>query len=348
MARSRILLVQWGRVGAGPKLAHLLAIELENLGADIYLSISSASEYRTLTLQRFGRNVLELIVRNSFSLLSPRRILRARRSFLKFVSKIDPNLIVFVMPHPWDIFIKGKSPRVRIIHDGTRHPGDSVWPTTKALSRRFSSGDQVIVLSETVGKIVAKRNSNVFASSHPIFSFGGERDRSQKVNDVLVIGRQRKYKGTKRLLEIWPLVLKEFPTATLIVAGEGRISKKLQKLPNIEIVNKWLSEEEIGLYLSTSKCVLFPYIEASQSGLLPAARSLGGQVVVTPVGGLSEQVAKFGGRVSKDMEAESIAAEICDALSNPLDRDVAEFDATSASELAILLIRLASEKGRAK
>ena len=73
----------------------------------------------------------------------------------------------------------------------------------------------------------------------------------------------------------------------LVIAGHGKI-KKVHNA-RISYVNKWLSNEEILVFVSNAKVVVFPYIEASQSGLLPLVMSFNKTIVISNQPGLIEQ-----------------------------------------------------------
>ena len=57
-----------------------------------------------------------------------------------------------------------------------------------------------------------------------------------------------------------------------------------------EVVNEWLTHAQIDKIQSRYDVIVLPYIEASQSGVVMSAFGAGIPVIVTPVGGLSEQV----------------------------------------------------------
>ena len=60
---------------------------------------------------------------------------------------------------------------------------------------------------------------------------------------------------------------------------------------------------------------MLPYVEASQSGVIAIAHSLSTPVVVTPVGGLMEQVIEGpNGLISEKVTPESLASAIDAAL----------------------------------
>jgi glycosyltransferase involved in cell wall biosynthesis len=135
---------------------------------------------------------------------------------------------------------------------------------------------------------------------------------SSSIKTVLFIGRFRAYKGIKELMNAWPKVLDAFPAAELVLAGEGKIKKGLA-MPNVRIINRWLSPHEIENLIDSSTCVVFPYKEASQSGPLSLAISAFKPVVVTNVGGLMEQVANAC-HYEVEFNSDSIAIGIIGAL----------------------------------
>jgi glycosyltransferase involved in cell wall biosynthesis len=67
--------------------------------------------------------------------------------------------------------------------------------------------------------------------------------------------------------------------------------------------------------IRSSKLVVLPYIEASQSGVIAIAHSLSTPVVVTPVGGLIDQISVGkNGLIARNIAPESLAEAIEEAL----------------------------------
>ena len=76
--------------------------------------------------------------------------------------------------------------------------------------------------------------------------------------------------------------------------------------------------------------LVLPYIEASQSGLIPIARALGTPVVVTPVGGLPEQVIHgASGVVAQRVTPAAVAEAIDLALATPWPATMPRLDEES-------------------
>ena len=343
-SKPKIMLVQWGRRGAGCKLLVVLARQLKRVGFDVYVSVSDVSENKSQLLDEYPNQLCEISIGMKLNLLLPWKYLKAKKNFKRFLETNKLTTTLFVMPHPWDLGIKPKGKAIRIIHDAIRHPGDGIWPTTNALRRRILTGDSLIALSDSVKNQISKLGAHAQVATHPTFEFQPT-DSPLPSSDVLVVGRQRKYKGTKVLIEVWPKVLEKIPSAQLIIAGEGDIDNRISGLENTRVINHWLSESEIGGLLKSTKCVVFPYIEASQSGLLPAARALGLQVVVTPVGGLIDQVSSFGGKVTQDLSATSIARAIVEALLHPQPPEDSRFFNEGNLDLAKLIATISTLEG---
>lgn len=220
---------------------------------------------------------------------------------LKISSSKSKTVNVFLMPSPQDAILhrilrlKGEK-SVFFIHDSTPHPGE-LWPRKKSIDWRMKKGDGFVFLSEHVrrqtGKRLSKKNSVVLA--HPPFNFLttlSENVQSVKMISkclptLLFIGRIRKYKGINQLVDFKELIQDRFH---LVIAGQGNIPSGLK---DFEIHNYWLSESEMSRFLAEADVVIFPYVEASQSGIIPAAIQLNKVIIVSRIDGLVEQVEDY-------------------------------------------------------
>lgn len=116
---------------------------------------------------------------------------------------------------------------------------------------------------------------------------------------LLFFGFLRPYKGLEYLLEAMPLIIKQLgDELTLLVVGEGwkgeeEYKKKIKVLgigSHIKRINRYIRNEEIGLFFSASDLVVTPYISATGSGILQIAFGHGIPVVASHVGGLADDV----------------------------------------------------------
>ncbi|MFM6530863.1 MAG: glycosyltransferase, partial [Dolichospermum sp.] len=78
-----------------------------------------------------------------------------------------------------------------------------------------------------------------------------------------------------------------------LLAGYGDLSpydEKIKKLKKLNVVNRFLSDDEMDEMLLSSYILVLPYIDASQSGMIPVAYYNACPVLVSDVGGLPEMV----------------------------------------------------------
>ena len=84
------------------------------------------------------------------------------------------------------------------------------------------------------------------------------------------------------------------PGIRLLIAGSGRINPPLETLirsnDRIELINRYIQDEEFQPILERTDFLVLPYRRASQSGVIPMCFAAGKTVVVTDVGALAEQV----------------------------------------------------------
>jgi glycosyltransferase involved in cell wall biosynthesis len=111
---------------------------------------------------------------------------------------------------------------------------------------------------------------------------------------VLFFGRIWPYKGLQYLIEAEPLISRQVPDSRIVIAGEGEDLteyKRLMSHPDrFSIFNRFIPAEEIAGLFQQAAVVVLPYVEASQSGVIPLAYAFGKPVVATRVGSLPEVV----------------------------------------------------------
>ncbi|MDW8307017.1 MAG: glycosyltransferase family 4 protein, partial [Leptospiraceae bacterium] len=131
-------------------------------------------------------------------------------------------------------------------------------------------------------------HSNLFSEKFIHQGFNLERELR-----LLFFGRILNYKGIDVLIRAYDLMVKKGMNVELTVAGEGRIEdwilREIKRL-NINLINRWITEDELLEILKGTDIVVAPYKEASQSGPVSIATALGIPVIATKVGGLVEQV----------------------------------------------------------
>jgi glycosyltransferase involved in cell wall biosynthesis len=118
-------------------------------------------------------------------------------------------------------------------------------------------------------------------------------------NVILFFGFIRPYKGLEYLLAAIPLIADHLKgEITAMVVGEcwQNESKYQEQIDRLSIgkfvrrVNRYVPNEEIGLYFSAADLVVIPYVSATGSGILQLAFGAGRPVIATRMGALAEAV----------------------------------------------------------
>jgi glycosyltransferase involved in cell wall biosynthesis len=190
---------------------------------------------------------------------------------------------------------------IRLIHDFKRHPGDN-WPPNILVWYIVKNSKFLIALSNEVANRIRSLNPKIKVSvyPHPPFEFSAtKRAIKSSRKYVLFIGRIRKYKGVENLILAFTKL--GIQNVDLVIAGSGKL--KVKNVSGVKFINRWLEEWEISDLIKNAEVVVFPYLEASQSGLLPYCLNESKKVVVTPLPGLLEQTKAFRNVfVTKDFE----------------------------------------------
>ena len=113
---------------------------------------------------------------------------------------------------------------------------------------------------------------------------------------ALFFGYLREYKGLDILFEAWEIVLRERPSARLLVAGdpvnlpESRREELRAWADRLGVVHRfgYVPFSEVERYFRAADMLVMPYRHISQSGVLYLALALGVPVVATRVGALPE------------------------------------------------------------
>lgn len=324
----RIALVYLGRRGSGGPISLELATHLGQ-HADVMAFISTFAE----TAPRWrssGVNVRETptyrnLVEAAWTWVFPGRI----HALAEQICQFQPDVLLFPMFHTWNPFIQSQLrqvPSVVTVHDPVPHPGDVDWLFE---NRSIRQAKRCIMLSEGLQpELVARGVSpgTIDIIPHGELSYyrtiGNATVHSEPLHEpvILFFGRITLYKGLNVLLQAFEMLCKE-RRARLRIVGAGDIkpyAELLDRLPEVEVVNRWIPDEEVAGYFEHASVVALPYITATQSGVLGIAASFGTPVVATMTGGLPEQIAhEQTGLLVEPGSPEDLCAALEFLLDNP-------------------------------
>jgi len=237
-------------------------------------------------------------------LRQPFQQMRTIRAILRNIRDFDPDVIHIQQGHLWfnlSLPLLNQYPLVFTIHDPRHHVGDRGTQKTpqKILDFGFSRADQVIVHGTQLVQVIADRLSIPCEIVHviPHVALGDDTARSEVQEDdhlILFFGRIWEYKGLEFLIRAEPLVTAQVPEARIVIAGRGEDFARYRLMmvhpERFTVYNEYVSDDKRSELFRRASIVVLPYIDASQSGVIPLAYTFGKPVVATTVGGLPDMV----------------------------------------------------------
>jgi glycosyltransferase involved in cell wall biosynthesis len=299
-----LLLWHLGRRGGGPRYTFELARSLRQRD-DVRLSLALSRQSElfaqtaalgapTLAIDTY-RSVKEF----AFALF---RLPAVRAQMAEFVRAQQARIALCGMVHLWNPLLVGPIRRAGalnalVVHDAAPHPGDNYGVRNVLMRHDFRQADVLVSLTDSVaGRLVAEQGVNparIVRSRMGPFRYDGGAATPRRLGPppyrLLFFGRLLPYKGLELLVEAMRALAAEGFPAELRLVGQGPLP--LEGLPaNIRLERRWVPEQEIPSLFAACDLVVLPYQEASQSGVLPIAQHLAVPSLVTPVGGLLQQV----------------------------------------------------------
>ncbi|MBW4028286.1 MAG: glycosyltransferase family 4 protein [Acidobacteria bacterium] len=200
------------------------------------------------------------------------------------------------------LYFEHRVPVVLTVHDAIRHTGDAPSAKTPYFFWRlvFRRADRIIAQSCYVRDQLRFRLNKplelIHVIPHPQL---GQRECMPSTNRVdgrtiLFFGRIWPYKGLEYLIRAEPWITEQLDDITIVIAGIGEDIDRYRQImvhpEHFVILNRHISEEEAAKLFQETSVVVLPYIEASQSGVIPMAYTHSRPVVASAVGGLPEMV----------------------------------------------------------
>jgi len=239
----------------------------------------------------------------------------------------------------WARFLPKKTVKIALVHNLIPHEKrffDQVF------NRYFvHSYDGFILLSESVEQEVKqlRPDARTCVLKHPSYHQYGQRlDAKQSKSKlglswdkktILFFGLIRSYKGLDLLLEAFSMLDDSYQ---LVIAGEIYGDRSIydalistSKNKQIVFHDYFISNDALPVYFSAADLCVLPYRSATQSGIKATCDAFSLPVLVSRVGGLSEEIiAGENGFVMNAMTAESLAKQIDEITSSTTLKQVSE------------------------
>lgn len=168
------------------------------------------------------------------------------------------------------------------VHDWNPHEGKMARAT-----RLYNRVVEIFLADHFV--VFSSINTDVPYSVLKLSGFKSNFEKSKISNQsFLFFGRIEPYKGLHNLVYIANQLKDEMPDAIIDVMGAGsdEALNDLLALSNVNVVNKFIGEEDLNSILRKTTAVLLPYDSATQSGVIIKSFSMGIPVVAFDVGAL--------------------------------------------------------------
>lgn len=327
----KIVIIHFGRKGAGPAIALEMAKSLHKQGHEIYYYASSMVENRKyVEAESFTSRFFDTY-QSRLSYIQSVFFSGKIGKVVSSIKKDNPDVVYSPMNDMWLPFIFPKLKdllRIKTIHDVGIHEGNESIVNKWWNNTNFKDAEKFVILSRKyVPKLVERgiHEKDIVVIPHAGFDYyaalGVSNSDETTGKNVLFFGRIDKYKGIEVLLKAMPKVIAAHPDVKLCIAGNGNMDSYADGLEkckdNIDLQNRWIKDEEVAGFVSWADVVVLPYTHATQSGVIPLAYAFSKPVIATNVGCLDEQV--FNGKTGCLIEGgnpEALADAMVDLLSD--------------------------------
>jgi glycosyltransferase involved in cell wall biosynthesis len=220
------------------------------------------------------------------------------------IHRAAPDVLHIQQGHLWfnAVLPTLRPPVVLSVHDHRHHVGDAVSRKTPqwVMDFGFRRAGRLMVHSEAVKRglieVCEIPAASVDVLPPPLTGRLPETFTEPPCDPptILFFGRLWPYKGLGVLLRAQPIVSRAIPEARFVIAGQGEsldgYRRQMADGGCFRVINRWIGTDERAELFRAATLVVLPYLEATQSGILPVAFGHARAVVATRVGAIPEVV----------------------------------------------------------
>lgn len=276
--------------------------------------------------------IIDTFSKTSGALTEVWRVPKVRQTLRRTIRERNIEAVIEVMGHIWSPIIVPTIARAgarytTIVHDARPHSGDwtGLFMPFSTLARHRA--ERVVTLSQSVTRDLVADGMPIDKIRTLFLPYELHRHEHRPITPhalhaplrFLFYGRMYRYKGLALFVDALEILRRQGAPFEASVVGGGDLGVEAERLGalGVKVDNRWLTDQEIERTVADHDVVVAPYIGASQSGVVVAAFGAGKPVIVTPVGGLVEQVSDgvtglVASAVSGEAVAESMARLIAD------------------------------------
>ena len=220
--------------------------------------------------------------------------------FIKIINKIRPDWIHLLWKHHLPILLKPYLKKFKIgytVHDPVLHSGESGFFRSWVQKKLIEMADILLVHGENNRKNLIQNfdidTGKIYQISHGNVFFWNHIPDIEQENIILFFGRIKKYKGLEILLKSFKKAEPQLPGYRLVIRGQGDpadVSSIIKSMPNVDFENRFVLHNEVPELFARAKFVVLPYLDGTQSGVVPMAFAFGRTCIVSSVGSIPEVI----------------------------------------------------------
>lgn len=231
-------------------------------------------------------------------LRQPLRQVRMIAAIRREIKRFAPDVVHLQQGHLWfnlALPLIRSYPLVVTAHDARHHPGDRESQKTPQaiIDFGFRRAARVIAHCERMKQTlvdecrISETQVDVIQRVHVRHEEDGVRA-AEDPRLVLFFGRIWAYKGLEYLIRAEPYISARVPDVRIVIAGTGEDFDRYRRMminpDRFEVYNEYVSHDDRAALFQQASVVVLPYVEASQSGVVPLAYAAEKPVVATDVG----------------------------------------------------------------
>ncbi|MGI6498426.1 MAG: glycosyltransferase family 4 protein [Oscillospiraceae bacterium] len=305
--KTTVVLNYLGRKGGGAVYAYEMAKGLVENGCQVYAIVSKDIENISL----WGQLALAQLIcvetyRSAATFVTGivRFLLWDQWKLKRIFRGVSIDACYVPMIQPWSGLVNRHfkdAPLFVTLHDPIAHSG-TPWITRTIYRRVAKAADVIILLSsrflEYTASAYHKGISDIHVIPHGVFDYYEKLPTSLVVKrtagtNFLFFGRITPYKGLHLLAEAYARLKREGYDVSLSIVGSGDLSEYISEFSaeeDVVVDNRFLPDEDVFPYFRGERIVtVLPYLDATQSGVVPIAMLAQSLLIATDTGGLREQ-----------------------------------------------------------
>lgn len=227
---------------------------------------------------------------------------RAYKNLASVIKGINYDCAFIYYFHPINLFLFTQIVHSRLIvyvHDHVVHLGVPFFKRVlinMQLKQMFAKAEAIVVSSnfmrrDIIEKKICKDESKIYVNYLGLLENHLYLQKVVEDIDVLFFGRIEYYKGLDVLFDSYNYLTNKSVRFTIVGRGDIMKTFHIDELPSfIDVVNRYVSDEELAVFIQRSKIVVLPYYEATGTQTIQTVFYYKKPVIATNVGCFPEYI----------------------------------------------------------